>query len=347
MRYRRLGNSGLKVSDLCLGTMTFGEEWGWGAAKDVSRAMYQAFREAGGNFIDTANLYTNGASERLLGDFMKGHRAEVVVATKYTNQAPGIQGPNAAGNSRKSMVEALEASLKRLQTDYVDLYWLHIWDFLTPVEEVLRGFDDLVRQGKVLYVGLSNVPAWIASRAQTIAELRGWTPFVGLQVEYSLIERTPERELIPMAEALGMTLTPWSPLAGGVLSGKYRKGDAAGARYDRDSMKQFQAGGERTEQIVDKVIAVAKEVGRSPAQVALAWLRQRPFSTVPIIGARKMDQFHDNLESLNLILDARQLRQLDEASAIEMGCPHEFFQKDGVRNFVYAGCREKIDAKLP
>jgi aryl-alcohol dehydrogenase-like predicted oxidoreductase len=209
MRYRLLGNSGLRVSEAALGTMTFGEEWGWGSAKDEARKMYDAFRGAGGNFIDTANFYTNGTSESFLGEFMKDHRQSVVLATKYSNAAPGTD-PNAAGNHRKSMVQALEASLDRLRTDYIDLYWVHIWDQITPVEEVTRGLDDLVRQGKVLYVGISDAPAWWIAQANMLAQLRGWSPFIGLQVEYSLIERTVERELVPVAKALNIGFTPWS-----------------------------------------------------------------------------------------------------------------------------------------
>src|ERR1044072_677627 len=220
MRYRLLGHSRVRVSEACLGTMTFGEDWGWGSAKSEARKVYDAFREAGGNFIDTANLYTNGTSESLLGAFMEGHRQSVVLATKYPNSAPGT-APNAAGNQRKNMVQAVEASLKRLHTDYIDLYWVHIWDQLTPVEEVMRGLDDLVRAGKVLYVGISNAPAWWIAQANTLASLRGWSPFIGLQIEYSLIERTVERELIPMAEALDLGVTAWSPLSSGVLTGKY------------------------------------------------------------------------------------------------------------------------------
>src|SRR5712671_4169922 len=241
MNYQLLGRSGLRVSDICLGTMTFGEEWGWGAAKEEARKIYDAYREAGGNFIDTANLYTNGASERLLGEFLGGHRDEIVLATKYTNAAPGTD-PNAAGNHRKSMVQALEASLKRLKTDYIDLYWLHIWDQITPIEEVMRAFDDLVRQGKILYAGVSDIPAWVVAKANTLADLRGWTPFVGLQIEYSLIERTPEGELLPMAADLGLGVTAWSPLAGGMLTGKQL--EAGGAKDSRQSdpgFKQFRA----------------------------------------------------------------------------------------------------------
>src|SRR6476646_5332605 len=243
MNYRLLGKSGLRVSEFCLGTMTFGEDWDWGSSKDDAKKIYDAFREAGGNFIDTANFYTCGTSETFLGEFMKGHRESVVLATKYTNAAPGTD-PNAAGNHRKSMVQAVEASLKRLKTDYIDLYWVHIWDGLTPVEEVMRGLDDLVRQGKVLYVGISDAPAWWIAQANTLASLRGWSPFIGLQIEYSLIERTVERELIPMAKALNIGVTAWSPLAGGVLTGKYhgqapadQKGEQA--RLSSEMMKDF------------------------------------------------------------------------------------------------------------
>jgi aryl-alcohol dehydrogenase-like predicted oxidoreductase len=327
--------------------MTFGEDWGWGAARDESRRVYDTFLEAGGNFIDTANVYTNGSSESLLGEFMHGHRTKVVLATKYTNHAPGVAGPNAAGNSRKSMFEAVEASLKRLKTDYIDLYWLHIWDFLTPVEEVMRAFDDLVRMGKVLYAGISDAPAWVVSRAQTLAELRGWSPFVALQVEYSLVERTPERDLLPMAEALGLSVTPWSPLAGGVLTGKYATGQGGTGRFADAGMKQFQSTGQRVDAIVREVQAVAREHGRSPAQVALAWLRQRSRATIPIIGARKLDQLKDNLDCLTLKLDAGQFERLNRASAIELGFPHDFFGKDMVRALVYAGHRDQIDARLP
>jgi aryl-alcohol dehydrogenase-like predicted oxidoreductase len=240
MRYRLLGKSGLRVSELCLGTMTFGEEWGWGSSKDESRKILDAFFEAGGNFIDTANVYTNGTSETQLGEFLKGDRERVVLATKYTNSRQS-NDPNGAGNQRKNMVQAVEASLKRLQTDYIDLYWLHIWDRITPIEEVMRAFDDLVRQGKVLYVGVSDMPAWVIARANTLAELRDWTPFVGLQIEYSLIERTVERELLPMASSLGLGVTAWSPLAGGALTGKYLKDQkqAAEGRYSSEMMKTF------------------------------------------------------------------------------------------------------------
>src|SRR6516225_9627432 len=270
MNYRLLGKSGLRVSEFCLGTMTFGEDWGWGSTKDEARKIYEAFRDAGANFIDTANIYTKGTSEAFLGEFMKGHRESVVLATKYTNATPGTD-PNAAGNHRKSMVQAVEASLKRLQTDYVDLYWVHIWDQITPVEEVMRALDDLVRQGKVLYVGISDAPAWWIAQANTLATLRGWSPFVGLQIEYSLIERTVERELIPMAQALNLGFTAWSPLAGGVLTGKYHgHGSSEQARLSSEMMKDFRPEQQRADRVVTAVKQASDQVGRSMAQVALA-----------------------------------------------------------------------------
>src|SRR6202522_1317386 len=239
MKHRLLGKSGLRISEASLGTMTFGDEWGWGSPKAESQKVYEAYREAGGNFIDTANFYTGGTSEKFLGEFMQGHRDSVVLATKYSNASPG-NDPNAAGNHRKSMVQALEASLKRLKTDYIDLYWLHLWDQITPIEEVMRAFDDLVRQGKILYAGVSDMPAWVVAKANTLADLRGWTSFVGLQIEYSLIERTPERDLLPMAADLGLGVTAWSPLAGGILTGKQLQARGAKeSRQDHAMMQQF------------------------------------------------------------------------------------------------------------
>jgi aryl-alcohol dehydrogenase-like predicted oxidoreductase len=325
-----------------MGTMTFGDDWGWGAPKDESRKVYNAFREAGGNFIDTANVYTNGTSESFLGEFMQGHRQSVVLATKYSNAAPGTD-PNAAGNQRKSMMQAVEASLKRLRTDYIDLYWVHIWDQITPVEEVMRGLDDLVRQGKVLYVGISDAPAWWIAQANTLAHLRGWSPFIGLQIEYSLIERTVERELIPMAMALNVGVTAWSPLAGGVLTGKYH-GQTSGepGRMSSDTMKDFLPEQRRADRIVAAVKKVAVETGGGMAQVALAWLRYRPVPVMPIIGARKLYQLADNLASLDLTLSAEQIKTLDEASWIEPGFPYSMYPKEMVRGLAYGGLRDRI-----
>jgi len=342
MRYRLLGNSGLRVSEAALGTMTFGDDWGWGAAKDEALKVYGAFREAGGNFIDTANIYTNGTSESFLGEFTRDHRQSVVMATKYSNAFPGTD-PNASGNHRKNMMQAVEASLKRLQTDYIDLYWVHIWDQITPVEEVMRGLDDLVRQGKVLYVGISDAPAWWIARANTLAQLRGWSPFVGLQIEYSLIERTVERELVPMARALNLGLTAWSPLASGVLTGKYHgHGSSEPGRLSTDMMKDFMPDRQRTDHIVAAVKTVSDETGRNMAQVALAWLRYRPVPVIPIIGARKLTQLQGNLASFDLALSTDQVKALDEASQIELGFPYNMYAKEFVRGIAYGGLRDRI-----
>jgi aryl-alcohol dehydrogenase-like predicted oxidoreductase len=312
MKYRLLGKSGLRVSEAALGTMTFGEEWGWGSPKAEAQKVYESYREAGGNFIDTANFYTNGTSERFLGEFIQGHRESVVLATKYSNAAPG-NDPNAAGNHRKSMMQAVEASLERLQTNYIDLYWVHIWDEITPVEEVMHGLDDLVRQGKVLYVGISDAPAWWIAQANTLAELRGWTPFTGLQIEYNLMERTVERELVPMAKALNVGVLAWSPLARGVLSGKYHgEGKADGGRMSNEGMKEFLPENHQTVPVI------------------------------PIIGARKVFQLQDNLASLDLELSAEQLKSLDGASRIEPGFPESIYEKEMVRAIRYGGVWDRL-----
>src|SRR5579864_2237196 len=343
MKYRLLGNSGLRVSEAAVGTMTFGEDWGWGAAKDEARKVYDAFREDGGNFIDTANIYTNGTSESFLGEFMEGHRQSMVLATKYTNAFPGTD-PNAAGNQRKNMMQAVEASLKRLKTDYIDLYCVHIWDQITPVEEVMRGLDDLVRQGKVLYAGISDAPAWWVAQANTLAELRGWTQFIGLQLEYSLIERTVERELIPMAKALNLGVLAFSPLAGGFLTGKYH-GEAKpdGGRMTNEGVKAFYPEREqRAALMISAVKSVSEQTGRSMAQVALAWLRYQTVPVIPIIGARKVSQLQDNLASLDLELSAEQLKSLDGASRIEPGFPQGIYERETVRAIRYGGTWDRL-----
>ncbi len=342
MQYQLLGHSGLRVSEVCLGTMTFGEDWGWGAPKEESRKIYDAFRDAGGNFIDTANVYTNGTSETFLGEFMKGHRQSMVLATKFTNAMPSAD-PNAAGNHRKSMFQSVEASLKRLQTDFIDLYWLHIWDQVTPVEEVMRAFDDLVRQGKVLYTGVSDAPAWWIAQANTMAMLSDWSPFIALQVEYSLIERTVERELIPMAKALELGVTAWSPLAGGVLTGKYEAKDIEqGARLTDASMADFVPDKQRASKIVSVLKRIADDRRCSMAQVALAWLRYRPVPVIPILGARKLSQLQDNIAALDLELTGEELQSLEEISAIDMGFPYEFLNRERVRMLVTGGLGDRI-----
>lgn len=337
-----LGKSGLRVSEVCLGTMTFGEEWGWGASKSESKKIFKAFAEAGGNFIDTANLYTNGTSEKYVGEFISSpsERERIVLATKYS-LATRKGDPNGGGNHRKNMVQALDASLGRLGTDYVDLYWLHAWDYLTPVEEVMRGLDDLVRAGKILYIGISDTPAWIVSQANTLAELRGWTRFIGLQIEYSLVERTPERELLPMARAFDIAVTPWAPLGAGVLTGKYsttkKKGKVEG-RLKEGSQKLS----EQNLRIAGEVQKIADEVGHSPSQVALNWLRQQPGVVIPIVGATKASQIKDNLGCVEFELTKEHLERLDEVSQIELGFPHEFLKKPNIREIIYGGLHDQI-----
>jgi len=337
MRYQLLGNSGLRVSAACLGTMTFGDAIDWGADRDAAHEIYSAFRDAGGNFIDTADIYTGGASEELLGEFIDGHRSEVVLATKYTDAPLGQKAsdPNAAGNHRKHMVEAVEASLRRLGTDYIDLLYVHAWDFLTPIEEVMRALDDLVRQGKVLYVGISDTPAWVISRANAIAELKNWSPFVAMQVEYSLIERTAERDLLPMADAIDVTPLAWSPLASGILTGKYSSGKAEGGRLESAPFKTLS---DRNLAIADAVIDVGEATGHAPAQVALAWVRQQ--GVLPLLGATKPHHMESNLESLTIALDDEHLEALNEAAKIDLGFPHEFLE--GTQAVTYGGYYDEI-----
>lgn len=343
MRYKLLGASGLRVSELCLGTMTFGEEWGFGADTGECRKVYDMFVEAGGNFIDTANKYTEGTSERMLGEFIGADRARIVLATKYT-LSMDPRDPNGCGNHRKNLIQSVEASLKRLGTDAIDLLWVHAPDGLTPLEEVMRGLDDLVRMGKVFYVGISDAPAWWVARANTLAEWRDWTPFVGLQVKYSLLERTPERELLPMARNLGLAVTPWGALGSGLLSGKHL--DAKG-KVDSKRLEMLDKVDERALAIMKTVAAIAGDTGRTPSQVALSWCRQQPHAVIiPIVGARKASQLQDNLGCLALTLDEAQLSRLDQASRIEPGFPHEFLATTA-RPYIYGETFDAIDNHHP
>lgn len=344
MNYQLLGRSGLRVSDLSLGAMTFGEEWGWGSSKEEARKIYEAYREAGGNFLDTANIYTNGASERFVGEFVSGHREEVVIATKYSNAVPGNDA-NAGGNQRKNMLQSVEGSLKRLGTEYIDLYWVHAWDRITPAEEVMRALDDLVRSGKILYVGISNAAAWMIAQSNMLAELRGWTKYVGMQIEYSLLERTVERELTPLAQDQGMTVVAWSPLSNGQLTGKYlpeRASKDGGRRLDSEMLREYARDDESRQNTVREVLRIAEEIGASPAQVALAWLRYRPVSVIPILGARKLSQFNDNIASLNVQLGTEHLDRLNRISAISLGFPHDILNSELAGGFVYGGMRDRI-----
>lgn len=349
MKYKLLGKCGLRVSELCLGAMTFGEEWGWGASRDESRKMFDKFVEAGGNFIDTANKYTEGASEKYVGEFIASERERFVLATKYvSNTRRG--DVNAGGSHRKNLVQSLEGSLKRLNTDCIDLYWVHAWDFMTPVEEVMRALDDMVRAGKVLYVGVSDAPAWIVSQANTLAELKGWTPFIGLQIEYSLVQRTPERDLLPMARAFDIGVAAWSPLGSGVLTGKYNKKSQKAREANRASALRGMLGddwvnsmlSDRNMLIAEEVQKIANGIGRSPAQVALNWLKQQKGVIIPIIGARKVSQIEDNLGCLDFELTQEQLQRLNEKSEIELGFPHDFLTSEPIRDIIYGGTLSSI-----
>lgn len=336
MQYKLLGKSGLRVSELALGTMTFGENWGWGASKAVSRQIFDAYANAGGNFIDTANRYTEGTAEQFVGEFIAADRDHFVLSTKYT-LFDRRDDPNFSGNQRKNMVRSLEASLKRMQTGYVDIFWVHAWDFTTPVEEVMRGLDDLVRAGKALYVGVSDTPAWVVSQANTLADLRGWSRFVGLQLRYSLVDRAAERDLLPMARALDVGVTAWSVLGAGVLTGKY-----SGGETDENGRAARWGLNERDLRIADEVVAVAAEIGCSPSQAALNWVRQQPGVVIPLLGARRLSQIEDNLGCLDHPLGAAQVARLDAVSRIELGFPHDFLASDEIRDITSGGTYGRI-----
>jgi len=319
--YSTLGRSGLRVSPLTLGTMTFGEDWGWGASPETSEAILAEYLDRGGNVVDTANIYTNGRSGKVVGDFFAarpGLRDRVVLSTKFfANLYPG--DPNGGGGGRKALIAQLEESLRRLRTDYVDLYWLHNWDRRAPIDETLRALDDLVAAGKVRYVGLSDLPAWVTAQAQTIAQFRGWTPVTALQLEYSLLERTPEGELLPMAEALGIGVLPWSPLRSGQLSGKYVRDNGTPADSRRADL--IEGPTERDWDVIEAVARVVAELGVGSAAVALAWVRSRPAITSTLIGARTIEQLRSNLASLEITLAAEQLAALEEPSTPSLDFP--------------------------
>lgn len=325
--YVTLGRSGLRVSPLCLGAMTFGEEWGFGCDAATSHQLIDAYLDRGGNFIDTANIYTKGHSEAILGDHFhkSGKRDRVVLATKwFGNMHRG--DPNAGGAHRKNLMQSMEESLRRLKIDCIDLMWMHCWDRFTPIEETMRGLDDLVKQGKIRYIGFSDTPAWVCAQAQMIAQFRGWSPLIALQVEYSLIERTPEGELVPMAVELGLGITPWSPLKGGVLSGKYRPGATSVDDAKRSDWMMKQLDDPRVRGIVEALLRVADRLGRPAAEVALAWNLAKPGVVSPIIGARKMDQLESNLRACELVLSDADMAELDAASKPTLPFPHDFLQ---------------------
>jgi aryl-alcohol dehydrogenase-like predicted oxidoreductase len=331
--YVTLGRSGLRLSPLCLGTMTFGTGWGWGNDEDAARTIFDRYLEKDGNFVDTADGYTNGQSEELVGKFIKDAkvRDQVVLATKFTfNAQPG--NPNAGGNGRKNIYRAIEGSLRRLQTDYIDLYWMHVWDMITPVEEVLASLDTLVRAGKVRYIGFSDVPAWYVARAQTLAEQHGRERIAALQLEYSLVERHIEREHVPAAQELGIAICPWSPLAGGFLSGKYKREEQSRPQEARLEIQKaagttiFERYTESNWKVLDVLLDVSKQIGRPPAEVALNWVATQPGVTSTIIGATKLAQLDSNLSSLDFTIPAELRARLDKAGELDPTAqPYAFF----------------------
>jgi len=340
MKYKFLGRSGLRVSEICLGTMSFGQDWPFGADEATSHRILDVYAEAGGNFLDTANKYHNGQTEEYLGRWLKGRRGRMVVATKYS-LAMDHSDPNAAGNHRKNLMQAVEGSLRRLGTDAIDLLWVHAYDDDTPIDETLRGLDDLVRMGKVHYIGISDAPAWVISAAQVMAELRGWSPIAAIQTEYSLLQRTPERDLLPMAAHFDLAVTAWAPLAGGVLTGKYTRGG------DNDSLrKRGNADKGRSSEhglaIARAVDAVADGLGISSTQVALAWVLSRGYRYFPIVGARKVEQLRDILAATEVTLPQESLAELDRLTRIELGFPHDFLASEHILDMGKGEIRSQI-----
>ncbi len=337
MRYRIFGRTGLRVSSLALGTGNFGTGWGYASSREEAKVVFDGYRNAGGNFIDTADQYQFGQSETMVGEFIASDRDDMVVATKFSLGDRHAAGLQRTGNSRKAMVQSVEASLKRLGTDRIDLLWAHMPDAVTPIDEIMRGFDDLVRSGKILYAGLSDFPAWRVATGATLAELRGWAPLSALQLEYSLVERTSERELLPMAAAFGLGTVGWSPLGGGLLTGKYRKGET-GRQQGLGVVIHSESDARKTA-TVDTVLAIAEETGVPAGQIAIAWVLHK--GTLPIIGPRTAEQLADNLAALDVKLSEEQVRRLDDASAISLGFPHDVVSQS--RNTLAGAKADLID----
>jgi aryl-alcohol dehydrogenase-like predicted oxidoreductase len=340
MKYRILGKSGLRVSELCLGTMTFGKEWGFGTDKKDSKKVFDAFVNAGGNFIDSANLYNEGTSEKYTGEFIASQRDYFVLATKYTLHNPSIpKNVNASGNSRKSMMNSVEDSLKRLKTDYIDLLWVHVWDATTPIDEMMRGLDDLVRSGKVLYVGISDSPAWVVSSANTMADIRGWSRFVALQIEYSLIQRGAERDLIPMANEFDLAITPWGTMAGGALTGKYLDKKHKGPKRIKEGSIRLN---EKNTKIAAEVKKISDKTGIPGSIIALNWVRQKTGLFIPIVGSRTDKQLIENMKCVDITLPDDVMKKLDEVSKIEYGFPNDFIFGDVARHLAFSGQYDNI-----
>ncbi len=338
MRYRLLGASGLRVSEAFLGAMTFGEQGGVGAPLEECQRIFDAYAEAGGNVIDTAINYRGGASEDIVGRLVEGHRDRFVLGTKYT-VSRDQSDPNGGGNHRKNLQLSLETSLRRLRTDHVDVYWVHLWDRHTPIEETMRALDDAVRAGKVLYIGISDTPAWLVAQANTLAEWRDWTSFVGLQVPYSLVNRDIERDLLPMAEHFGMTVAAWSPLGNGILSGKYSRpgGAGTGTRLSADSIS------DHDHNVARVVSEVAEDLGATAAQVAIAWTRVHSRAVHPILGARRLDQLVDNLGALNLTLPREAIDRMEAATGFEVGFPTDFIAETSP--WVFGEAQARLDGR--
>lgn len=343
MRFKLLGKSGLRVSELALGTMTFGEDWGWGAAQEECRKIFEAYMAAGGNFIDVANNYTDGSAEKIIGELVTARRDQWVVSTKYT-LCKRPNDPNACGNHRKNMVQSLEASLERLKTDYVDLYWVHAWDYVTPVDEVMRALDDMVSAGKVLYVGISDAPAWVVAQANTLADLRGWSRFVGVQFPYNLLEREPEGDLLTMAKAFDIAAVTWGALSSGKLTGKH-----SGHTTGETKRRWWDSVPERERAIIGEVVKIAGEIGRTPSQVAIRWVIQQQHRAliIPVLGARTADQMKDNLGCLDFSLSDDQLTRLEQISAPELGFPHDFLASDSIQYLIYGDTQDRLDLHRP
>lgn len=340
MRYRIFGQrTGLKVSELALGTGMFGTAFGYGARPDEVRSILHGYAEAGGNFIDTADNYQLGESETLIGEFLAPHRNDFIIASKYSRGAVPKPSLAALGNNRKAMVQSVEASLKRLKTDRIDLYFVHMDDGVTPVDEIARGLDDLVRAGKIVYGGLSNFPAWRIATAANTADLRGWAPISAIQVEYSLIQRTTERELLPMANGFGLGVMGWSPLGGGLLTGKYRKGEKGRATDLKGSVLHDDP--VRNAPVLDALTTLADELDANPGQVAIAWVKAK--GVLPVIGPRTRAQLDDNLAAATLKLSDNQLRRLDELTAVSLGYPHELLAAAEQRAIMTGNRWEHID----
>nr|WP_199002817.1 aldo/keto reductase [Flavobacterium sp. ASV13] len=340
MDYKIFGKkTGLPVSDFALGTGNFGTAWGYGAQAKEAERMLSIYADRGGNLIDTADTYQSGESEVILGRAMASRRNDLVIASKYTRGVGQVTAPAALGNNRKSMVQAVEASLKRLNTDRLDIYFVHQDDFFTPMEEIVRGLDDLVRAGKIVYGGISNFPAWRVAAAATLADLRGWSAVSAIEVEYSLLQRTTERDLIPMAEAFGLGVLAWSPLAGGLLTGKYRKGESGRATLIKGSIPY--EGSATADTVLDELFSAAEITQSEPAHVALAWLKAK--GVIPVLGPRSCEQLENNLKAAALDLTQQQIDALDRASAVSLGYPHDFNSSPDNRNVLTGGSLERIE----